>query len=157
MTDNSFKTFLIALLSLTLLFAVSCSNEGTTGGVGNSDLGDAVYVGSVNRTALTGDTAMAPEETTIGDLSLTIANNKLTIGNGIGTFVDVQIVKSGSEYSANNEFIDTDGSLTIKQGIKFTVSPDGNTIEVLEYKSTYSTETQILFTAIYKGTLTKII
>ena len=28
----SFKTFLITLLSLTLLFSISCSNEGTTGG-----------------------------------------------------------------------------------------------------------------------------
>ena len=32
LTNNSFKTFLIALLSLTLLFSISCSNEGTTGG-----------------------------------------------------------------------------------------------------------------------------
>ncbi len=30
--NNSFKTFLISLLSLTLLFSISCSNEGTTGG-----------------------------------------------------------------------------------------------------------------------------
>ncbi|WP_432633537.1 hypothetical protein [Brachyspira sp.] len=30
--NNSFKIFLISLLSLTLLFSISCSNEGTTGG-----------------------------------------------------------------------------------------------------------------------------
>ena len=30
--NNHFKTFLISLLSLTLLFSISCSNEGTTGG-----------------------------------------------------------------------------------------------------------------------------
>ena len=36
LTNNSFKTFLITLLSLTLLFSISCSNEGTTGG----DTGD---------------------------------------------------------------------------------------------------------------------
>ena len=30
--NNHFKTFLITLLSLTLLFSISCSNEGTTGG-----------------------------------------------------------------------------------------------------------------------------
>ncbi|WP_432632026.1 hypothetical protein [Brachyspira sp.] len=33
--NNHFKTFLITLLSLTLLFSISCSNEGTTGGGGN--------------------------------------------------------------------------------------------------------------------------
>ena len=32
LTNNSFKTFLITLLSLTLLFSISCSNEDTTGG-----------------------------------------------------------------------------------------------------------------------------
>ena len=32
LTNNSCKTFLIALLSLTLLFAISCSNKKTTGG-----------------------------------------------------------------------------------------------------------------------------
>ena len=32
LTNNHFKTFLITLLSLTLLFSTSCSNEGTTGG-----------------------------------------------------------------------------------------------------------------------------
>ena len=31
LTKNSFKTFLITLLSLTLLFSISCSNEDTTG------------------------------------------------------------------------------------------------------------------------------
>ena len=36
LSNNSFKTFLITLLSLTLLFSISCSNEGTTGG----DTGD---------------------------------------------------------------------------------------------------------------------
>ena len=36
LTNNPFKTFLITLLSLTLLFSISCSNEGTTGG----DTGD---------------------------------------------------------------------------------------------------------------------
>ena len=30
--NNHFKTSLISLLSLTLLFSISCSNEGTTGG-----------------------------------------------------------------------------------------------------------------------------
>ena len=30
--NNHFKTFLITLLSSTLLFSISCSNEGTTGG-----------------------------------------------------------------------------------------------------------------------------
>ena len=30
--NNRFKIFLITLLSLTLLFSISCSNEGTTGG-----------------------------------------------------------------------------------------------------------------------------
>ena len=32
LTNNPFKTFLITLLSLTLLFSISCSNEDTTGG-----------------------------------------------------------------------------------------------------------------------------
>ena len=32
----SLKTFLITLLSLTLLFSISCSNEDTTGGGGDS-------------------------------------------------------------------------------------------------------------------------
>ena len=37
LNNNSFKTFLTTLLSLTLLFSISCSNEGTTGG---GDTGD---------------------------------------------------------------------------------------------------------------------
>jgi len=37
LTNNSFKTFLITLLSLTLLFSISCSNEGTTGGDAGDD------------------------------------------------------------------------------------------------------------------------
>ena len=32
--NNHFKTFLISLLSLTLLFSISCSNEDSTGGGG---------------------------------------------------------------------------------------------------------------------------
>lgn len=36
LTNNPFKTFLIALLALTLLFSISCSNEDTTGGGGGS-------------------------------------------------------------------------------------------------------------------------
>ncbi|WP_432633660.1 hypothetical protein [Brachyspira sp.] len=33
--NNHFKTFLISLLSLTLLFSISCSNEDSTGGGGS--------------------------------------------------------------------------------------------------------------------------
>ena len=36
LTNNSLKTFLITLLSLILLFSISCSNEDTTGGGGGS-------------------------------------------------------------------------------------------------------------------------
>ncbi len=59
--NNHFKTFLITLLSLTLLFLISCSNEGTTGGGGNdgadsvptftgkpaTDLADGYYQGTL--------------------------------------------------------------------------------------------------------------
>ena len=100
-------------------------------------------------------TGSAPEYTTIDDLSFTISNNKLTIGNGLGTFMDVEILKSGSAYSASDESIDADTSVTIKQDVKFTVSSDGSSIEVLEYTSIYSTPSAEMFKITFKGTLTK--
>ena len=101
-------------------------------------------------------TGSAPEYTTIDNLYFTISNNKLTIGNGLGTFMDVEILKSGSTYSASDEsIIDADSGVTNKQDIKFTVSSDGNSIEILEYTSIYSTPSVEMFKITFKGTLTK--
>ena len=157
LTNNSLKTFLITLLSLILPFSISCKSNGDPNGGGGGTLTDGVYVGTVNRTALTGSmTGSAPEYTTIDNLYFTISNNKLTIGNGLGTFMDVEILKSGSTYSASDEsIIDADSGVTNKQDIKFTVSSDGNSIEILEYTSIYSTPSVEMFKITFKGTLTK--
>lgn len=63
-----------------------------------------------------------------------ITGNKIESGT-VGALVDAQAYKSGSEYYASGEYIDTEGggSLTIKETIRFTISSDGNSVEILEY------------------------
>ena len=136
---------------------VGCSNEGTTGG--GVSLADALYTGTVNRTALIGiseeEAASGTATETIDGFTLQITSNKLASGTA-GALIDVSISQSGSEYSASGEYIDTESgdALTIKETIRFTISSDGNTAEILEYTANVSGGGQS-YSFTYKGTLTK--
>ena len=63
-----------------------------------------------------------------------------------------KILKSGSEYSANGEM--SEGEVSVKEYIKFTVSTDGNSVELLEYIAGGSAAGES-FKVTYSGTLTK--
>ena len=137
---KNIKTILIAVLSFMLLFSVSCKNEDKTGGGsgGSVDVptatGDpatdltatATYSGTVNRTASEGNNFTETME-----FVLNIDNNQIMAAGMFGGLSGKQILKSGSEYSANGEM--SEGEVSAKEYIKFTVSTDGNSVELLEY------------------------
>ena len=83
LTNNYFKTFLITLLSLTLLFSISCSNKGTTGGGGGNpaNVGDAEFEGTLNNISLVGE-GWTEEQVNnmISPFSLSILDNKVYAG-----------------------------------------------------------------------------
>ena len=83
LTNNYFKTFLITLLSLTLLFSISCSNEGTTGGGGGNpaNVGDAEFEGTLNNISLVGEGWTEDKVTPmITPFALSILDNKVYAG-----------------------------------------------------------------------------
>ena len=160
---KNIKTILIAVLSFMLLFSVSCKNEDKTGGGsgGSVDVptatGDpatdltavATYSGTVNRTASEGNAA---EFTETMEFVLNIDNNQIMAAGMFGGLSSKQILKSGSEYSANGEM--SEGEVSAKEYIKFTVSTDGNSVELLEYTAGGSAAGES-FKVTYSGTLTK--
>lgn len=59
-----------------------------------------------------------------------ITSNKIESGT-VGALVDVQAYKSDFEYYASAEYIDADGgNITIKETIIFTISSNGNSVEI---------------------------
>ena len=160
---KNIKTILIAVLSFMLLFSVSCKNEDKTGGGsgGSVDVptatGDpatdltatATYSGTVNRTASEGNNF-----TETFEFVLNIDNNQIMAAGMFGGLSSKQILKSGSEYSANGEM--SEGEVSAKEYIKFTVSTDGNSVELLEYTAAGSSAAGDSFKVTYSGgTLTK--
>ena len=135
---NHFKTFLITLLSLTLLFSISCSNEGTTGGGGNdgadsvptftgkpaTDLADGYYKGVLSYKShnisedfqfggMTKEQFVEQQEITKDKtFYLKIANNKLKWG----------------EHELEIEHQDTIEKEALKSGSEYgaTISDEGN-------------------------------
>ena len=159
---KNIKTILIAVLSFMLLFSVSCKNEDKTGGGsgGSVDVptatGDpatdltatATYSGTVNRTASEGNNF-----TETFEFVLNIDNNQIMAAGMFGGLSSKQILKSGSEYSANGEM--SEGEVSAKEYIKFTVSTDGNSVELLEYTAGGSVAGESFKVTYSGGTLTK--
>ena len=76
LANNPFKTFLITLLSFTLLFSISCSNEGTTGG---DTGGDYWYNPDTNNNNIT-PPPVTPGKLTASatkNITINIANQKV--------------------------------------------------------------------------------
>ncbi len=157
------KQIIIMLLSFIILFAISCKNDDKTGGGsgGSVDVptatGDpatdlteaATYSGTVTRTVSEGNAA---EFTETMEFVLGLSNNQILAAGMFGGLSSKQILKSGSEYSANGEM--SEGEVSVKEYIKFTVSTDGNSVELLEYTAGGSAAGKS-FKVTYSGTLTK--
>ena len=180
MTDNSFKTFLITLLSLTLLFLASCSNEGTTGGGGggsgkfndiptasgnNATVGNAEFTGNITNKSLVGDGWT--EETVnnmITPFTLDILENK--VYGGLTMKSGKQLLCSdGSNpnvVEASEELVLEDGT-TYKEYIKMTLDNANSPTKadiiyyIGMYIPGYSAHPSMSDTvvAVYDGTLTK--
>ena len=113
-----------------------------------SDLAEAKYTGSVRRTANEG-AAVGAENF---DFVLEIAGNKIVSAGMFGGLSDVQALKTASgEYNANGKMT---GDMNVDEYLKFTVSADGNSVEILEYTASGSSGGQN-FKFTYKGTLAK--
>ena len=156
---RNIKTIFILVLSLMLLFAVSCSNEGTTGGgigVPATDLPNGYYQGNLQcKSCIIGndfyaDSSYEPNKKelleqyykdsfTADPFYLKIDNNKLKwtiLGDEqyIEDMEEVGALKSGSEYSVTYSYEYNDptyGITKIKDTIRFTIS--GDTISITTY------------------------
>ncbi len=154
---KNIKTIFILVLSLILLFAVSCSNEGTTGGgtgVIATDLPNGYYQGSLScKSCIMGndfhaDSSYEPNKKelleqeykdwfTTDFFYLKIDNNKLKwTREGDEQYIEdmeeVGALKSGSEYSVTYSSEDnTTYSVKTKETIRFTIS--GDTISITTY------------------------
>ena len=75
------KQIIIMLLSFIILFAISCKNDDKTGSIPAS-VGDATFIGTLNRTALNGPSEIRLPDTyrvgPNGDSELIIAGNKVS-------------------------------------------------------------------------------
>ena len=137
----SFKTFLITLLSLTLLFSISCSNEGTTGGGG--DTGDNYNYFSVSEnwnnskdiTVMSQTSSSSVYSagtvgfTVYGATDYTISIESVTMGSGGSLTLDV----SDFSYNQSTEdlrlsssgltkFQNASSGLTEKQKYQYTIT-----------------------------------
>ena len=90
------------------------------------------------------------------NFTLGISENKITEGFNFGALNNVQILKSGTEYSANGETNDTVYNANIKEYIKFIVSADGNSVEILEYVGLFRVGEKACKVT-YTGTLTDVL
>ncbi len=138
LTNNSFKTFLITLLSLTLLFSISCSNEGTTGG---GDDYDYFYV-SQDYNNRTNDITVIVEGTgrrvgSAGHIGFTANGStiftisKESVANNSGSSLalepsDFEYSESTKEltlsYTGLDKFQKASDSLTAKQKYQYTIT-----------------------------------
>ena len=179
--NSHFKTFLITLLSLTLLFSISCSDayKPTDEGVLATDLPNGYYQGNLQCksciVSYSDDGSEASlkqyyEEIFTRDLFyLKIANNKLKwTRDGNEDLIEdmaeeVGALKSGSEYSVTYSFEGNDTTtydiIKTKETIRFTISGDTISITtyILEEDSLDSTDRTLQYSlvATYEGTLTK--
>ena len=140
LTNNPFKTFLITLLSLTLLFSISCSNEGTTGG----DTGDDYWYNPIT----TNDNNITPPPSTPGKLTasatknitINIANQKVhstgsvsfmvrpyELGNAGNFTVSIDSVAKATGNSSSLELTPADFSSLTPSSKELTLSEAGLT------------------------------
>ena len=149
-------TYMVVGALITALF-ISCKNDDKTGsgddysvptatGDPATDLTDGTYSGNLTLTAQEGNPT--EDVSRLDGFTLTITGNKAEAGIG-GALANAQVLKSGSEYSANGES-NQDG-LNAKEYIKFTVSGDSVTIT---YIVAISGDGQS-YKLTYDGTLTK--
>ena len=172
---RNIKTIFILVLSLILLFAVSCSNEdktGITGGVTATYYKGHLTCKSCIINDFHSDNSTSKEDLeqgvknlfTTGFFYLKIANNKLKWGEvdeqEIENMEEVVALKSGSEYSVtySSEENTADYSSKYKKNIRFTIS--GDTISITAYIAENLLEHtdgkyKFSLVATYEGTLDK--
>ena len=147
-TPLSLKTFLITLLSLTLLFSISCSNEDTTGGGGDSftDI-EEDYYNTNNMTVISQASSSVYSKGTIGFIVWGISDYNVSIesvNNGSNPLTlepsDFSYDKSAKELTLSSsgltKFQSSSANLTAKQKYQYTItfkfetSSDSKTLDV---------------------------
>ena len=147
----------VVVAALVAALSISCKNKDKTGsgddysvptatGDPATDLTDANYTGTLNRTAQVG--SPTEDMPTIDGFYLNITGNKAESGQ-LGALANVQVLKSGSEYSAYGE--SNEEGLSVKEYIKFTISGDNVTITYIAAASANGQNYKLT----YEGTLTK--
>ena len=128
----SFKTFLITLLSLTLLFSISCSNEGTTGG----DTGNYNYFSVSESWNNTNDIVLTSINysagyvgfNVYGSTSYSVSIERVDSGSNplILDASDFSYTESTKEltlsYSGLTKFQNASSSLTARQKYQYTIT-----------------------------------
>ena len=120
----------------------------TATGDAATDLTDATYRGNIDIVSYETSTT---DIITPLEANIRIINNKLTCQIFYSNFENVQVLKSGNEYSVNDEYISVEGNA--KGYIKFTISTDGNSMEIEYIEAGSGFEN---FKVVYKGTLNKL-
>ena len=148
------KQIIIMLLSFIILFSISCKNNDKTGSIPAS-VGDATFIGTLNRTALNGPSEIGLPDTyrvgPNGDSELIIAGNKVSFRSlgetQLFTSGDNKVVEASVEYS--------DAGMTGKEYIKITLdNASAPTKAQVEYQTGVSGN-GLDYSATYTGNLTK--
>ncbi|TXJ24537.1 hypothetical protein [Brachyspira aalborgi] len=133
LTNNSFKTFLITLLSLTLLFSISCSNEGTTGGEVNGG----------------GSISVSEEANNSKDITVVSSSSSVysagTVGFSVSGASDYDVSIQSVDSGSNPLTLDASDFSYTKSTKELTLSSSG----ITKFKSATLTETTA-----YKYTIT---
>ena len=129
----SFKTFLITLLSLTLLFSISCSNEGTTGG----DTGNYNYFSVSESRNNTNDIVLTSINYSAGYVGFNVYGSTSysvsieSVANNSGSSLalepsdfsyDESTKKLTLSYSGLTKFQTASSSLTARQKYQYTIT-----------------------------------
>ena len=129
----SFKTFLITLLSLTLLFSISCSNEGTTGG----DTGNYNYFSVSESWNNTNDIVLTSINYSAGYVGFNVYGSTSysvsieSVANNSGSSLalepsdfsyDESTKKLTLSYSGLTKFQTASSSLTARQKYQYTIT-----------------------------------
>ena len=129
----SFKTFLITLLSLTLLFSISCSNEGTTGG----DTGNYNYFSVSESRNNTNDIVLTSINYSAGYVGFNVYGSTSysvsieSVANNSGSSLalepsdfsyDESTKKLSLSYSGLTKFQNASSSLTARQKYQYTIT-----------------------------------
>ena len=185
LTDNSFKTFLITLLSFILLFSISCKNDGKTGGGGGGNLDDIPTATGTEANASELQTYAGSYEGTIGSavtrksynsnpsdfgdnfsleangnntIQVVITDNKIYYTGMSGDESSkTQIYKSAGSFIASEEVTIEDG-LTYKSYIRINFNPSSpNQMSIYLHMGMKMDGGGYngVYTAEYEGTLTK--